>query len=359
MRPLATLIATLTLALPFQVLAQHYQPEFDPSRLKGPDAGGASEVMVLGSPHLSEMPASFMPATLGLLNTRLAAWRPQAIAIEALSGMQCNTLRRYPQRYADTVKSYCHDTAAAQQASGLDVIAATVRADALLAAWPVQPTPAQRRQLAMLFLAGGEQGSAMVQWLRLTEGERRAGDGLDGALVEILRKLEQQRDESLLIGAQLAARLGHERLYAMDDHSADSVDADKKAAGAAIMKAWDNPATRQRMKHSEALRAQIGDEAGVLALYRAYNAPGEAKLAFDSDFGAAMNEPSPQRFGRHYLGYWETRNLRMTANIREVLGALPGARMLVIVGASHKGYLEAYLQQMHDVRVVDTAAVLR
>jgi len=37
----------------------------------------------------------------------------------------------------------------------------------------------------------------------------------------------------------------------------------------------------------------------------------------------------------------------------------PGTRLLVIVGASHKGYLEAYLHQMHDVRVVDTAPLLR
>ena len=31
---------------------------------------------------------------------------------------------------------------------------------------------------------------------------------------------------------------------------------------------------------------------------------------------------------------------------------------LVIVGASHKGYLESYLHQMHDVRIVDAASVL-
>jgi hypothetical protein len=72
-----------------------------------------------------------------------------------------------------------------------------------------------------------------------------------------------------------------------------------------------------------------------------------------------MEEPSPQRFGRNYLAYWETRNLRMAANIREAMGERPGMRMLVIVGASHKGYLEAYLHQMHDLRVLDTGAVLR
>ncbi len=38
----------------------------------------------------------------------------------------------------------------------------------------------------------------------------------------------------------------------------------------------------------------------------------------------------------------------MVANMRDVLGQHPGTRMLTIVGASHKGYYEAYLNLMHD-----------
>ena len=49
----------------------------------------------------------------------------------------------------------------------------------------------------------------------------------------------------------------------------------------------------------------------------------------------------------------------MAANIRDVLARHPGMRLLVIVGASHKGYLEAYLNQMHDVRLIDPEDVLR
>jgi hypothetical protein len=110
---------------------------------------------------------------------------------------------------------------------------------------------------------------------------------------------------------------------------------------------------------SDALEAKLGSPEAVLAIYRAYNAPGMAKLTFDGDFGAALEEPSPQKFGRVYVGYWETRNLRMASNIRDMLAAQPGIRALVIVGQSHKGYLEAYLNQMHDARIVDAAMVLR
>lgn len=349
----------ISMTLSGAATAQDYQPAFDPSRLKGPVTGPANEIMVLGSPHLSQLPKTFGPSSLSLLNERLAAWKPQAIAVEDRSGPQCDFMRRYAARYQEAIDSYCWDTAPARAATGLDVPQATAEAEKLLAAWPAAPSSAQRRRLAAVFLAGGEDASAVVQWLRLPATERRAGDGLDDALVARLHKLEVRPNESVMIAAQLAARLGHERVYAMDDQTAGRPYADRKAAGAAIEKAWDNPANARRKKEDELLDQGVGSAEGLLAMYRAYNSPAHVAASFEIDFGAAMNEPSPQRFGRAYVGYWETRNLRMAANIRDMVGVMPGTRLLVIVGATHKGYLEAYLHQMHDVRLVDTAPLLR
>ena len=333
-------------------------PDFAPGAFKL-QRGQPNELLVLGTPHLSQLPKSFDPANLSGLMDRLANWQPQAIAIEALSGLQCAALRSYPERYEDSIKSYCWDTAPAKNATGLDVPAATAQLERLLSSWPASPTPAQRRKLASLFLAAGEPASAVVQWLRLPVDERRAGDGVDARLAEILEGLRQKRNEDYLIAAPLAARSGLERLYAMDDHTADGPDADPKAAGAAIMKAWDNQYTAERKRTSDALQSRLTAPEGVLAMYRAYNAASQAELVFRSDFGAALEEPSPQHFGRGYVAYWETRNLRMASNIRDVMSPRPGIRVLVIVGASHKGYLEAYLNQMHDLRVVDTNKILR
>jgi len=74
-------------------------------------------------------------------------------------------------------------------------------------------------------------------------------------------------------------------------------------------------------------------------MYRSYNDTESGSLIFKSDFGAALEEPSPQGFGRGYVTYWETRNLRMASN--------------------NKPYLESYLNQMHDMRIVDAGKVLR
>lgn len=343
--------------------AQDYKPTFHPETLKGPPAGKANEVLVLGTAHLSGLPKTFDMALLAPLIDRLAAWKPTGIATEDLSGLQCDALRRYPARYAATVKSYCYDPGKAGQAIGLDVPAANAEAERLLAAWPTQPTAAQRRRLAAVFIAAGERNSALVQWLRLPDAERHAGDSLNDEQAAFLESFKTRRNETTVIAAVLAARLGHERLWSVDDHSADTPDSgdpeEQKAYEAAIMKAWDNPVSHARRAQDEALRANLSKPDGVLNLYRAYNTADAQLMAFKGDFGAAFVEPSLQGFGRQYLGFWETRNLRMVANIRDVLGQHPGMRMLAIVGASHKGYYEAYLNQMHDVRLVSADAVLK
>lgn len=348
------------LAFPANGSAQEYRPSFQPDQLKGPPPGHPNEILVLGTPHLSGLGPAFEPQMLSPLLDRLADWHPTAIATESLSGLQCDSLRRYPVRYASTVETYCPDPTPASEAIGLDVPTANAEAERLLANWPASPSASQRRNLVAVFLAAGEPGSALVQWLRLPEDERRAADGLTDGLVAAMNRRKDARNETYLIAAALAARLGLERLWSVDDHSADRYDpANQEAYGAALMSAWDNPATKTRQADDARLAADLAQPDGLMAMYRHYNSPEGPLLAYQSDFGAALTEPSTQGFGRGYVGYWETRNLRMVANMREVLGRYPGTRLLTVVGASHKGYYEAYLDQMHDVRLVDAMAVLR
>lgn len=339
--------------------AQRYRPVFHPDALTDRPAGRPNEVLVLGSPHLSSLPASFRPEMVEPLLERLIRWKPTAVASESIAGLQCDAMRHQRERHAEEVEVYCFDPSAAGQAAGLDVVAANARAEELLAAWPAAPTPAQRRRLALLFLAAGEPASAMVQWFRLPADERRAEDGLTPALVKDLQARLTMKNETELVAAQLAARSGLERVWSVDDQSFVGAKIDDKAYGEAIARAWDNPATKARKAEGERLYAGLARPDGLLTLYRALNAPKAADLAYRSDWGAALAEPSPQGYGRRYVAYWETRNLRMVANIREVLGRAPGTRMIAIVGASHKPYYEAYLNQMRDVTLVDLGPILR
>jgi hypothetical protein len=330
---------------------------FDP-RAHRDFAGRPSEVLVIGTPHLSELPPAFQPDSLSLVLDRLAAWKPDIITIEGVSGPECEMLRTYKAHFADAADDYCWNPAPAEKATGLTVPAAIAELDRLLAHWPAAPTAAERRHLAAVFMASGDRASALVQWWRLPAAERHGGDGLDAALVAILAKSATGRNENNVLAAALAARLGLERVFPVDDHTSDAIQADLGPEfNTAMQQIWSGAAPRLAALKAE--EAKLGSARATLDYYRYHNRPQAAADAFTYDFGLALKDPSPQQFGRRYVGWWETRNLRMVSNIRAAIAAHPGERLLAIVGSSHKGYFEAYLAMMHDVTLADAEDVLK
>lgn len=334
------------------------QERVDLSTLDAAMAGPRTQVLVLGSVHLSQGgPKQFDPNTLQPVLQRLAAYKPGIITIEGLSGETCEVMR-HRAAYKQAIEDYCPDVAPAQAALGIDTWAALDQVDATLKAWPAQPVPAQRRHLAALFLASGDPSSAMVQWWQLPESERHAGDGLDEALAQELRKRESSRNENVQIAARLAVQLGLQRVFPIDDHTGDNLDIDDEDAfGKAITQAW-NRASVEALRSRERVDA-LHDAGDMLATYRAVNSPEVLRLAIASDFGAALAETSPSHYGRQYVGGWETRNLRMVANVHTTFREHPGARVLSVVGSSHKPWFDSLLGQMQGVELVDAEQVLK
>jgi len=343
------LSACLTLLLPTVVYAG-----VDLATLDKDMVGPRTEILVLGSIHLSEQEA-FDPKALDPLLDKLAAFKPGYITIEAINGEQCDLAKRHAAVYGD---DYCASTELAKVATGLEVPAAIVQVNTTLAAWPATPTAAQRRQLAALFLAAGERPSAYVQWLQLPAAERRAGDGLDDSLVELLKELGTRKNESYQIAAVLAARLGLQRVHAVDDHTGDNHQiADRAAFGKALQQAWSTyaPALDAMTKREAAFIASND----LLGLYRSVNDPATLRVLAESNVRPTLAAVSPQHYPQVWVQGWEIRNLRMVANVLEVVRDHPGARVLSIVGASHKPWFDGWLGQISGVDIADTQAALK
>ncbi len=361
MRVIKCLFALMTIGAAFPAIAQipAQTPAFDPRHLKNAHAGPPTQVLTLGSAHLSQLPPNFRADMLAPLIDKLAAFKPDIITHEGISGEQCDVLKRYGARYPDMFDTYCWDTAEAERATGLTVPAAMAEIERTLAAWPVSPTTAQRRHLAAVFLAANDRPSAQVQWLRLPVVERKTGDGIDDALLKILTRAGVKANETFDIGVVLAARLGLERVYAVDDHTADSV---QGLAGpgfeTAIQQIWNGPTFAEGQEYGRRSKA-LANGTDLVEFFRFINRPGTQRAFIASDFGRALKDATPELFGRQYVAWYEVRNLRMVANVRAAFGNRPGARVLNIVGASHKGYYDAYLDMMSDVQLVDAEAVLR
>jgi hypothetical protein len=357
------MIASLILAAAGAQAFAAGTPAFDPRAHKNELAGAPAEVLVLGSPHLSQLPEKLDPKVLGPLLDRLARFKPDVIAVEGISGEQCETLKAFKAQHSDAWDTYCWDTAEFEKQTGLTVSQASAEAERTLSAWPAKPTAAQRRRLAMLFLAANDRVSAAVQWRRLDPAERHAGDGLTDAMVEVLERNGKAPNESYDVAAALAARLGLDRLYLMDDHTADWAFDEKSPEGEAYANAlksvWDaKPVPAVRTKYLQ-LQSKIETPAQLIGFYRFLNAPETQRETIAADMGAAAGKASAQPYGRQYMSWWETRNLRMAANIHSTFRDKPGAHVLVVVGATHKGHLDAYLDMMQDVRLVDAEQFLK
>ncbi|HEY4070887.1 MAG TPA: DUF5694 domain-containing protein [Sphingomicrobium sp.] len=333
-------------------------PAFDPRDHKQEIAGKPAQVLVLGSMHLSQLPSKIDPALLEPLLKRLEAFRPDVITIEGLSGEECETLKNFKPQHDGAWSDYCWDTADVEKETGLTVPAAVNEVQKTLASWPKAPSPAQRRHLAMLFLAANERASATVQWLRLPGAERHAGDGLSQAMIDVIERKGKAPNESYAIGSALAARLGLERVYTADDHIADGVEQGDDY-GKAIQAVWNAKPTPAVFAEYKRHEKNVGTSAALMDYYRWLNEPATQRAAIASDMGRAARDTSSQHYGRQYLSWWENRNLRMAANIRGSFGNRPDARVLVLVGATHKGYLDAYLNMMQDVRLVDAMQFLK
>jgi hypothetical protein len=339
-----------------------YRPAVDFSAWRGSIVGRPTKVAVLGSTHLGQRNGAFDATTLEPLLAKLAAFNPTIITHEGLSGEQCELVQRYDKIYPKIFDDYCKSFSKAIQASTIPIVQARTEAEILLKTWPSAPTPSQRRHLAVLFLASGDQPSARVQWFQLPTSERVKVDGITEGMLPLLNREGARPDETDEIGVVLAARLGLQRIYAVDDHTSDSIQAAAPdGLEAAIQAHWSSadPAKFPALATMKAMDAGMTTGEGVLAAYRFYNAPETQRAFVELDFKGALALQSPQMFGRQYVAWYEVRNLRMVANIRSAFGNSPGARVLNIVGASHKAYYEAYLAQMSEVELVDMAEILK
>lgn len=354
MKFLSVLCGMISIALASPIYAQ--MPAVD---LRGVDAAlelKPTQVMVLGTAHLSAVDG-LEAQHIGPLLDRLALFNPQVITIEGVPGETCEMMRLYPSEYAAALSNYCFDLAPFRAESALSAGQAAARVRTLLTDWPEAPSAEQRRELAAAFLATGEPYSALVQWWRLNEDERRIGNGLGMASVAFLEGRAASMNESTQIAARLAARLGLERVFAADDHSSDIVLAPYGSAlWTRMQEIWDSADPARHDPYNRAAADIV--EGDVLAAYRFYNDAETQRAAINNDFRKAMNDGDGEQYGRAYNSWYQVRNLRMVSNVVAAGATVPGGRVLSVVGASHKPYFEAYLDLMHDIELVGTDTIL-
>lgn len=332
--------------------------QFDPASYKSAYEQ-PTQIMVFGTTHLDRLSDDWDKTLLEPLLEVLESFAPDAIAIEALSGEDAFQLAAFKESYPSESQNYTRPIVRiaklAQDELQIDAGDAQAQARQLLNLEDADLTVEKRAQLVGLLAAAGNPYSALLQWRLLTSHADGAIDDLPPQLIEALEAIGNGNDESVSIGVSLAAHLGHQQVFPIDDHSND--DAAHAAVTPAMTEIFEEPWFQARPDNPK-----LTDSTDFL------NSPEEVESTFHLlnryDLGETEagqlhyvlenlgQSPNALAGRRMITAFQEIRNLRQVSNIMEVSSFYPGKKILVIVGASHKHWFDAYLSMMLDVEII-------
>jgi hypothetical protein len=337
-------------------------------RLQALQPGSArTRILVLGTFHLRKIQDAFKPAWLDRLVAVLEGFKPDAIGVETLPGARVREIelrRGAGSIYDDLLKSFAArhlklgkqavDLLRTTPEAALKKVSEIQRA-ARSGPKPGTMTADARANLVLWMLAAYDPESAVLQWSGLSDQEKRdqktippdLGGQLDGDAIKV--------NEVPALAARLARISNLEKLEPVDDFedldAYGGIDAqiEKDFAQNPLLTAVGKASI---YKESDARLEECVRNGDLLPQYVFLNSPEFMAADVEAQWGVFLRTHLPSGVDRSRLGLWENRNLKIAARIRAVAALHPGGRILVIYGAAHKPFLEAYLSQMADVELV-------
>lgn len=319
-----------------------------------------SEILVLGTVHLRGGGDQVTPAVLDSVDRLLTGFAPDLIAVEALPPEEIARLESVgaagDPSAAELLQAFTGrllpHARLAQTHLGLSRRAALAAADSLIANHR-SGTMAEHQRVAELFLAGYDLPDAWLHWSLAREAAGSTDPGVPTAIAEYLDGGLRGADERITIGVRLAKELGLSRIESVDDHIDDEIGLAtglNEALGAELDGHPEIEALEASGVFADRLPGALatGD---LLALYREINAPEQLAADVAGQWHLFYRTRLPSGRDRSRAALWEARNLNIASRLRQAMALRAGDRALVIIGAAHKPFLDAYLGMMMDVRV--------
>ena len=317
-----------------------------------------TEVLVLGTPHLANL-EGFESGMLAAVIDKLDSLEFGAVCIEKMRGRLMYDIRSREDSafagrglyeaftgMADTVRNHLGiDLGQAEdnieELLGRDTLSTVDRVDLLLYFLAITDLPSATLQLAYL---GGE-----ADRLSLPDFTRQ--------MIRKVGRCVATNNEYYTLALPVARRASLNRLYPIDNLQDEAILLEKypdfaaEVAGRSdLVLEVTNAVVYQRL---DSLRRTAVERKDFFDLYRFLNGPDYAALDYLSQWALWFRTGFDSGSDRARYSLWEMRNLQIAAEILRVAAFHPGERVLVIIGASHRGFLDKYLRQVPDLKVMD------
>lgn len=327
-------------------LLDSFEPSIEPAE--------RTQVLVLGTPHLDTV-AGFQPAFLASLLDLLEGWDPTAICVEALPGRTIALMLSEGETYAPVVTQFANGAAERSRLATDHLGLGRLEAQSAIALAFTEEEGLSDFDRALFFLAAYDASSAGLAWARATNAGEEPPDAFPEPLARFLGQWAASSNEITSLAGALALRLDLPRLDPVDDH----LDKDQLlrivdelsrelAAGDALAEAAAAAVYRQ----AAASLAECLESGDLLLHYLLLNGREFGRADVRAQWDVFLRTRLESKLDRTRLALWDVRNLNIASNIRRVTARNPGGRVLIVIGAGHKPFLESLLRASLDVEVV-------
>ena len=329
------------------------------------DDSSKTQVMVLATPHLRILKDCFKPSATDSLLSALRRYRPQLIGIESIPPEEIDAMVKKGGDNAIIVDAFAgkHTSYAAvtQKLIGRSATEAKTEADSILQ-WSLPTDASTRLNLIVHLLAANDYYSALLQWSYLPQDARTHNNTLPDSISRQMNEALLSPNEIHSLAIVLAKTLRLQRLFSIDDHYDDLMLLPvNETLSEEISKhpLYQEIAQSTLYTNQEAMLRRACQDGNLLPHYKYLNSPEYLLMDVDTQWSFFLRTKLPSGLDRYRLTLWEVRNLNIASNIRKATATHNGGRMLVIIGASHKPFLDNYLNQMGDIKLVNVDELLR
>lgn len=311
-----------------------------------------TDYFILASVHLAGMEGATPDAVAPVLE-RLEAWAPDVIAVERMPARVIEGLKGDP-AHSETMEGFVGELLTfgetMQEALGLTAFEAEDQIEEWTGAPASLPLDEAATRLKTA-IAAYQPETALLYWPLLGEGQIAA---LPPELRTFLDETEASSNERVLLAVALARTLGHAQIWPVDSQADKDLflrylpDIQK---GFETLPAEAMPTAKPYFETMTTLQDEGVDTGNLLPLYRYLNAPDFNMADVEGQFDVFNRYDFPAPAGRIRQAAWDERNFAIAGNLRRASAFAPGGKVLLIIGAGHKPFLDELMAVGLDVKV--------
>lgn len=318
-----------------------------------------TEVLVLGTTHLNQL-ADFEKESLAQVLYKLNQYKFDVIGIENMSTELLNDIvSRKDSTYSDLIKYYGSERLLLQdkfqEKLNITYIQAQHKIDSIIGLSTIMPK--DRINLINYFLAAGDLASAALQYNYLEKGAQIIEeDFFEKETINVLKKRTKSLNEIYSIAVVLAAMSNHQKLEYIDNLQDESLlyqyfpEFISEYMGKQTLFAH-IPELRV-FRAVDSLQKSGIKYNDLLPLYQFLNSEEYQKADYDAQWKLWLSTDFESKADLSRYALWEMRNLQISANILKLSAFYPGKRILIIIGSSHKFFIEKHLVQCPNIKLL-------